>query len=384
MTPEELVRKKIRRIFGLLFLENGGTPRNMSYTSRKSAKYRNNKNYPFHKVIKTESENLEEISPEEITVPKQYIHDNLNPKIWDGDKLLPEVRKKLLIIAKEFYKSLEISAPIKGIKFIGSMANYNWSTKSDIDIHLFFDFKEINEDVDLVKNLLDARKVIWNERHNITVKGYSVELYSQDLNEKNASTGIFDLVKNDWEKKPTYEDFKVDKNAITTKVVSIINQLERLENNEQLSKSEVHKQGEELKLRIRNMRQCGLEKGGEFSVENLAFKYLRNNGQLERLSSLVRMAYDSSLSLNEIELKANHLNFTPLFIQRVAEKAEIDITPYLMSELVKGFKTELEHTDITHGDPIETLKIAVAHLKEVPNYYTRLEKYVEKIFKEQS
>ena len=78
MTAEELVRKRIRRIFGLLFLEGGGIPRSMSYTSRKSARYRNNKNYPFHKVIKTESEMLDEISPEDVVIPKQYIHDTLN------------------------------------------------------------------------------------------------------------------------------------------------------------------------------------------------------------------------------------------------------------------------------------------------------------------
>ena len=140
------------------------------------------------------------------------------------------------------------------------------------------------------------------------------------------------------------------------------------------------------------MRQCGLERGGELSVENLAFKYLRNNGYLERLFDLVRRAYDSSLSLaedfvtssNKALKKPEESNFTPFFISRVAETAGIDISPFFMSELIKGFKVELEHTDITKGDPLLTLKIAVAHLKEVPNYYTRLEKYVEKIFKEQS
>lgn len=296
MTVQDLVRKKIRRIFGILFLEYTGMPRSMSYASKHSAKYRNNKNYPFHKVIKTEDV-LDEISPENISIPKNYIHDRLNQQIWSEDVLKPEIRKKLLHIANKFYEFLEIKSPIKSIKLLGSMANFNWSSQSDIDIHIFFDFADINPDVQLVKNLLDSKKTIWNEKHNINIKGYTVELYSQNLNEENASMGVFDLINNVWEKKPTVEHFEVDKSAIITKSVSIINHIENLENNKNLSPSEIYERGEELKARIKKMRQCGLEEGGEFSVENLTFKYLRNNGYMERLFEVVRKALDLSLSL---------------------------------------------------------------------------------------
>lgn len=47
------------------------------------------------------------------------------------------------------------------------------------------------------------------------------------------------------------------------------------------------------------MRQDGLDKNGEFSIENLAFKYLRNEGYLERLFGETRIAFDSALSLGE-------------------------------------------------------------------------------------
>jgi phage terminase small subunit len=42
-----------------------------------------------------------------------------------------------------------------------------------------------------------------------------------------------------------------------------------------------------------------------------------------------------------------------------------------------GMNVELEHQDVTHGDLVQTAKIAIAHLKEVPDYYTKLKKYVE-------
>ena len=44
----------------------------------------------------------------------------------------------------------------------------------------------------------------------------------------------------------------------------------------------------------------------------------------------------------------------------------------------KGMNSEMEHKDVTNGDPIMTGKIAAAHLREIPNYYELLEKYVEK------
>ena len=48
-----------------------------------------------------------------------------------------------------------------------------------------------------------------------------------------------------------------------------------------------------------------------------------------------------------------------------------------MSEFVEGMRIEKEHNDITHGDEVKTAKIVLAHLKEVPDYYTKLEEYVE-------
>jgi hypothetical protein len=55
--------------------------------------------------------------------------------------------------------------------------------------------------------------------------------------------------------------------------------------------------------------------------------------------------------------------------------AEVDIEQFRI-----GLGIELEHglgdpeTDVTHDDPIMTAKIALAHLREIPDYYTRLER----------
>jgi len=58
----------------------------------------------------------------------------------------------------------------------------------------------------------------------------------------------------------------------------------------------------------------------------------------------------------------------------------IDFSIYDIEQFRKGLSIELEHgandpeTDVTNNDLNMTGKIAWAHLKEIPDYYTRLEK----------
>ena len=66
----------------------------------------------------------------------------------------------------------------------------------------------------------------------------------------------------------------------------------------------------------------------------------------------------------------------------VGEQIGIDweTSPFDVEQFRTGMNVELEHglhdpqTDVTGSDPIITGKIALAHLKEFPDYYTRLEK----------
>ena len=64
------------------------------------------------------------------------------------------------------------------------------------------------------------------------------------------------------------------------------------------SAKDLHDKAERLKQKISKMRKRGLAREGEFSVENLAFKILRRNEYLGKLSSLRISAYDRMMSLN--------------------------------------------------------------------------------------
>lgn len=244
---------------------------------------------------------LAEISAEEVVIPKRFIKDELNSVIWDkeGDfyEIKPEVRKKLLEIAEKFYESLEIDTPYKDIYFIGSMASYNWTEQSDIDLHLLFDYSKVNKNKDLVEKYFDIKKKYWNDNHEIKIYGFDVELSCQEEGATFHSKAVFSLKDDKWLSKPDKDSFSVDKQALKSKIVSLVNQIERLDKIKNLD--DLIKVSGKIKEKLKKMRKSGLEKGGEFSMENLAFKYLRNHGYIGKVMKTKRVATDKKLSLEK-------------------------------------------------------------------------------------
>jgi len=71
-------------------------------------------------------------------------------------------------------------------------------------------------------------------------------------------------------------------------------------------------------------------------------------------------------------------HFTAEEAQRIGATLGIDWSQFDVEQFRMGLDVELEHgtvdpaTDVTHDDPMMTGKIALAHLNEFPDYYTRL------------
>jgi hypothetical protein len=73
-------------------------------------------------------------------------------------------------------------------------------------------------------------------------------------------------------------------------------------------------------------------------------------------------------------------HFTPEQAKKIGEQLGIDWSKFDLEEYRSGMDVELEHglanmiTDVTGNDPLTTGKIALAHLNEFSDYYTRLKK----------
>ena len=248
----------------------------------------------------------EQNDPDDVDLSSFEFHDELNKDFWnqEDDKLDPEIRQKLIAIANDFWNSLEVGdAEYDDITFTGSLAAHNYSQFSDVDLHLLVDFSDVDDKVDLVREYFNAMKSIWNRLHDILIKGYEVEIYVQDINDPHEAQGLYSVLNDEWLKKPVLDKQDFDKDNVRKKAAGLMDQIDRLEPLIEEGKyEEAEKYADKLKAKIRKMRKTGLETVGAYSVENLAFKVLRRNGYLEKLSDAKREAYDKMLSIKERQL----------------------------------------------------------------------------------
>tara|TARA_R110002020_G_scaffold216308_2_gene423762 strand:- start:46 stop:825 length:780 start_codon:yes stop_codon:yes gene_type:complete len=239
--------------------------------------------------------------PENLDVSSFEIQDTLQPDIWESEeKLKQEISARLYEIAKEFFKSLDLDwVTIVDITITGSIANYTWSKYSDIDLHIIIDYKEVDENQELVQNYLRRASSLWNKNHDIFIKGFEVEVYVQDSNEPHYSTGVYSVKYDRWDTEPSRVDPKIDYENVQKKAALLMDKIDEVYDVFKEGRyEEALDQADSVRNKIRKFRQSGLETGGAFSVENLAFKLLRRTDYLERLSSLRIQSYDKSMSIN--------------------------------------------------------------------------------------
>jgi predicted nucleotidyltransferase len=241
-------------------------------------------------------------------------NENLNPKFFDKNKLKPEIRKKLLTIADDFLATIDFKIPkIDDIQLTGSIANYNYTNYSDIDLHILLDFQEVNENLDLVKQAFNGLRFVWNTKHDITLKGHDVEIYVQDVNEPHVSSGLYSVSNNKWVVKPEYnppslndEDIKAKVSAFKDDIDCLYELVDRFADHKS-KLLQLHEYGKKLFKKIKKQRDEGLDDIGEFSVGNMVFKFLRNTDYLEKLLNLVNKSYDLHLSESLFNTtKTNH------------------------------------------------------------------------------
>jgi len=226
--------------------------------------------------------------------------DSLSDNIFELSNkeyiMRPEIRKKLLEISDDFIETLGVKFFIHDIVLTGSLANYNWSNYSDVDLHILIDFEETKFNLDLIKEFFDAKKNIWNEKHDVIIKGFDVEIYVQDISEEHVSSGVYSILHNKWIVVPEKNKVNIDDRKIIEKGDEFASNIERLV--KKAAKGiDVLKEIEDLRQKLKKFRQSGLESGGEFSYENLTFKLLRRNGSIEKLLNLKNQIVDKKLSL---------------------------------------------------------------------------------------
>jgi predicted nucleotidyltransferase len=229
------------------------------------------------------------------------VQPDLNQKIWNGEKSVRSgVKGALMDIVEEFLEGLDLDTEVKDIIVTGSIANYNWSKFSDIDLHILINFEDVNDNTEMVKKFFDSVRSNWNKLHNIKVKGHEVEIYVQDEKEPHVSTGVYSLLNDRWLVKPKKVRPAIDRYTATKKMKSMAREIDKLSATFDAGAYDAaFALAVRIKEKIKRMRQSGLERTGIYSPENLAFKMLRRSGDIEQLFSIYTQAYDELYSLDQ-------------------------------------------------------------------------------------
>lgn len=251
----------------------------------------------------------------EIDKSRFQINDSLNPKFWENKKLDSLIRRHLLTIAEDFYKYLGVNYEIEDIILTGSNANYNWNQLSDLDVHIIINYAKTGENQDFLGELFTAKRSDWNRVHNILLRNHEVEMYVQDEDEPHIATGVYSILNDEWNVEPQRRaQPEIDYATVEKKASSIEKEIDQISKlYEEGNYEDVLDCAEVIKEKIRKMRRSGLYTAGEFSAENIAFKVLRNSGNLARLSDLKNKAYDASLSVENSNVPKIKINISEVW-----------------------------------------------------------------------
>jgi predicted nucleotidyltransferase len=231
------------------------------------------------------------------------VQKELNPKIWteQDNRINPQVRQKLLEFAYQFIDSLDIDVVIDDIIVVGSIANYNWSVYSDIDLHILVDFKQFPKELKKTYiDFFDLKKIVFNQKRNVKMFGFDVEVFIEDIDMQGVSGGVYSLLDNEWVKKPKRFKMDIDANEVKSKTKVWMRLIDSMINNivdEDIDT--IQKCVKQFKDKLKKFRISGLQKGGEMSLENLVFKVLRRNGYIDKLYNVPTTTIDNKLSMTE-------------------------------------------------------------------------------------
>jgi hypothetical protein len=282
--------------------------------------------------------NLKELDSFKISDAVTF-HNMLNPKLWNGTKLRPEVKQQLEAIADDFLQEMGIhELDVRDITISGSNAAYSYTDYSDLDLHILVNVNDLPRS-DVYKELFQAKKTIYNDTHDITIHKVPVELYVQDANEPVVSLGEYSIKNDSWIKIPTKRRSNFDQNATKAKHAKLLDIVERAIESNNLNKIQ------KVLKKIKQYRQAGLDKGGEFGPENLAYKALRSQGYITKLYDLRDKLHSQHLTIENMYQDPIGISEASGYIPSEKEKNDprfktaltVDVKPDSIKKNAKSF-----------------------------------------------
>jgi predicted nucleotidyltransferase len=214
-----------------------------------------------------------------------------NPALFNDDKLKPEVRDKMIMIAQEFERFIGVKIAVQDVVFKGSNANFNYTKSSDIDLHLIAPVKNPKD-----MELIEAKRAVWKNKYaSVNILGYPVEIMVEEPGRVHSSSAVYSVTNDAWVSKPVYQKPTIDKVAINILAKKWLAQLRAAI--ETGSVKEISKVRGQI-IGVRNKALDG-SPGAEYKTENLAYKRIRDAGIFDTIAAILDKHKQDSLSLKK-------------------------------------------------------------------------------------
>lgn len=239
------------------------------------------------KIKELETAKEQDVSESAVLLETE-VHDTLNQMLFDDMVLKPEIRTSLLKIADVFKTELDLKNidPVD-VYLTGSNASYLYTNKSDIDLHLVYDYEQVGIAANILDKYLQAAKHNFNIKHqNLKIKGIPVEVGCEHTGSNLVTSGIYSLRNDEWVKVPQ----KPETSDVDVQTVDLEQEIQNTLDNDSTSIRELLK-------KLSSRRKEGLAQSGELSSKNLEFKKLRDNGWISKLRDAYNKALDTELSI---------------------------------------------------------------------------------------
>ena len=177
------------------------------------------------------------------------------------------------------------------IILLGGNAGYNYTRYSDLDVHLVINPSYVPDcDPEFIDDYYKDKKTLWELTHDVKIFGVKAEPYIERPKvTRKKSQGVYSLMKKTWIQEPERIEGEVEEKEIEKKVNNAKNILDRLlQSNNAVG----------LKAAVKKLRDARtlIEKFGEYGMENLAFKELRNAGYIDKVRKVGLELKSKSLS----------------------------------------------------------------------------------------
>ena len=271
-------------------------------------------------------------------------HDKLNPNLWMGTHLDPKVRKQLMLIAEDFITTLGINdLHVKDIRISGSNAAYSYTPHSDLDLHILVDMDKLQNN-EIYRELFTAKKTLYNDQHDITIRNVPVEVYVQDINEPVQSLGEYSVMDDKWIKIPKKQRANFNQAATKAKYDSLAELVDLA-----IKTADIERVKKLIDM-VKRYRKAGLSTGGEFSPENLAYKAIRSQGGIDALYDLRDKLHSDELSIEEASSREDAIiKINKLKNMSGRTENEIATINSIIKKLMTQFNIDAKEVGISQG-----------------------------------